>query len=231
MVKAKKLYSISRWVGLSFQLAALCTIVVVAVYFFASVDVYFTAHPLLADPTLASSEFLAALDNKEQHLGNLDIPRITIGVLAVLIWWGWIYISSRVLREMDIAGLEHSPRMTVIWHFIPVMQLWKPMQIYIELAAASSGREDWKDLRPSHLATLSAGLLAILGLATVAYRRMLDRADDIPEWLSVFRFGMVIDILLAGTLIAMILFLRMVLGLQKTLVESDASLETGGNPT
>lgn len=229
MDKAKKLYSVSKWVGLSFQLAALCTIAVVAVYFLASVDVYFTAHPLLSDPSLASSEFLAALDSKEQRLGSLDIPRIIMGVLALLIWWGWLYTSSRILREMDIAGLEHSPCMTVIWHVVPVMQLWKPMQVYVELAAASSGRKDWKDLRPSHLATLSAILLAILGLATVAHRRLLDRANDIAEWLSVFRFGMFIDILLAGTLIAMIFFLRMILGLQKTLVEGDTSLESGGN--
>lgn len=195
-----------RWIGILFRILALCCVALAAIDAWLSTDLYLSARRLLADGASSNPGLWTDVEQKEALVARLEIPTLIIGLGAMFTWLGWLYGSVRRLRMAQLTGLEHSPWMTVIWHFVPVMQLWKPMHAYLELANASTGNSDWKTLPPPHLAVWTALLLAITGLSNAAYRKLLDRADEISDVVNLVGFRIFIDTLTVATLGAMIIF-------------------------
>jgi hypothetical protein len=198
--------SVLKWTGIVFRILAVCWTTLAALDIWLSTDLFLSARVLLGENAVNNPTLWDEVESKEALIARLEIPNLIIGLVVMAVWLAWLYGSVRWLRLAQRTGLEYSPTMIVIWHFIPVMQLWKPMHAYIELASASSDDPDWKALPPPHIAVLTALLLTISGLANVGYMRLLHRADEISDVVNLIGFRIVIDVLTIAALGAMILF-------------------------
>jgi len=195
-----------KWTGIVFRTLAVCWIILMVLDAWLSADLFLSVRLLLGEGAFSNPTFWAEVENKEAFVARFDLPNLIIGFVVMMVWLAWLYGSLRLLRLKQPTGLEYSPSMIVIWHFIPVMQLWKPLHAYIELATASSGNPDWKALHPPHIAVFTALLLTICGLSNVAYRRLLDLADEISDVVNLIGFRIFIDMMTIAALGAMILF-------------------------
>lgn len=200
------------------MLAASGTLISSVINIYLSLELHSFASPLLLENAILDSDVSAAIESTEGLIALWVTPRMTISIIALLAWWAWLYSAAKLLRRCQVEGLEYRPLMTIVWYFIPVMNLWKPFLVNVEIEGASRGRVDWKNLRPSGLATLASLAGASTGLATKAYRDMAERAEAIADVVFVIRFGIGVELLVIGAMVAMCLFISRITRYQRQLV-------------
>lgn len=206
------------WVRWSFILLASGTILMSALNVALNLDLLSVAAPLLDEGAVRDSGLSTIVDSKEQHLAMIQMPRLAIGIATLLAWFVWLYCAAKLLRLCKIDGLEFRPIMTIVWHFIPVMNLWKPLQINIELANASKGGSDWRDVRPSGLTMLTSFLGVCTGLMGRANYELSNKIETVADAVFAIRFGVALELVVIASMILAILFVLKTSGDQKLLL-------------
>lgn len=89
-------------------------------------------------------ERVAELSTRFENLNNRsNIMNIVLVLLLLLVAFpfsSFVHSSSRNLRTLKSEGQKHSPDGTIIRFFIPVLNLYKPLFIFVELFRASDPR-------------------------------------------------------------------------------------------
>lgn len=92
-----------------------------------------------------------------------------IGIIAFIITLFWFYRANRNIHAFGAKEI-FSPRMAVIWWFVPILELWKPYSVAQQIWKASdpqssiSNGTEWKKLAGSRIIKL----WWVLGLIYVA---------------------------------------------------------------
>lgn len=74
--------------------------------------------------------------------------------LAVLVATGtgflrWIHRAHVNTRTMGATGLKYSPGWAIGWFFVPILNLWKPLNAMKQLWQASSNPDSWRSEPPA----------------------------------------------------------------------------------
>ena len=75
-------------------------------------------------------------------------------LFTLVLFFRWIYFSTKNVRSFGIEDLRYSPGWTIVWYFIPIFSYWKPYVAIKEVFQASNpyGLGHWKDnFTPLHL--------------------------------------------------------------------------------
>lgn len=70
---------------------------------------------------------------------------ILVGILGFILLLLWYYRNHRNLAALGASELRFTPGWAVVWWFIPILNLWKPYQVTVEVMKASDpavGRTD-----------------------------------------------------------------------------------------
>jgi hypothetical protein len=92
-----------------------------------------------------------------------------IGIIAFIITLYWFYRANRNIHAFGAKEIS-SPRMAVIWWFVPIAELWKPYSVAQQIWKASdpqsniSNGTEWKKLVGSR----TIKLWWVLGLISIA---------------------------------------------------------------
>lgn len=106
--------------------------------------------------------------------GSLSTFISALGFIATVIMWIWFYKANKNIHAFGAREIT-SPTMTLIWWFIPILNLWKPYKVAVEINNASNPRialsngNEWKKLQSPEVIKLwwILQILAIIG-STVA---------------------------------------------------------------
>ncbi len=150
-------------------------------------------------------DITARFDSLNSRSNIINIFVVLVLVIAAFPFSSFIHRSSRNLRTLKSDGQKHSPDGTVIRFFIPVLNIYKPLFMFVEMFKASDPRvpdgdtELWQKkgvISPiAVLWALAWGAVLVFNPITVArifYRSRAELAD-----VSSATFGLVIaDILI-----------------------------------
>lgn len=104
--------------------------------------------------------------------GNLFIILFIVKVMillgALIAFCFWLYRASQNLHALGVPELRFSPRMAVGWFFIPLMNLFRPYQVMVELWKASSATAD-TDWRKQPVPALVGWWWVLLTLGNLNY--------------------------------------------------------------
>jgi hypothetical protein len=78
---------------------------------------------------------------------------------AMIAWCLWSFRVARNLRILDVGGLRFTPGWVVGWWFVPIMNIWRPMQVHQELWSASDPDGEYPPAPPWMFAWWAAWLL------------------------------------------------------------------------
>lgn len=98
-----------------------------------------------------------------------SLVNLVIVIAAGIITLIWFYRASKNIHAFGAKGVS-SPRMAVIWWFIPIVNLWKPYQVAQQIWKASNPQEilsngnEWKKASSSNTIKIwwLLGILSIL---------------------------------------------------------------------
>jgi hypothetical protein len=89
-------------------------------------------------------ERVAELSTRFEDLNNrsniMDVVLVLLVLIVAFPFSSFVHRSSRNLRTLKSEGQKHSPDGTVIRFFIPILNLYKPLFMFIELFKASDPR-------------------------------------------------------------------------------------------
>jgi hypothetical protein len=208
-----------KWIQAIFLLVALSAAALTLVAFVIELVEYVVLANVLANPNSPiAEEAIASLERMDRLLAILYQPHRIVLIAVSLVWFSWLYNSMKLLHVSGIEGLEHSPRMAVIWNFIPIMQLWKPLYVNLEIADATQGNADWKSNRPSKLALFCSFFIAVRILLNRAYAQLMQPSPIDGETLLIL--NIFTDALSLIVLLSVPLFVRRIFHAQKRLVEN-----------
>ena len=187
-----------------------------AVFTIEFVEYGILAEALKNPDTSATGDAVTSLEQLDHWLNLLLLPQVAMMVAVSLCWFAWLFNSVKLLHVAEVKGLEHSPWMAVIWNFIPIMQLWKPLFVNLEIADATQGNADWKANRLSKLALLCSLAVAIRAVVTRAYnQRGYETTTDVESQLTL---DLATDALSILVFISAALFIRRMFHAQQRLV-------------
>ncbi len=78
---------------------------------------------------------LTASDEMQQHWGR---AWATMRIITAITFLTWIYRASQNLQALGNEAQEHSPKMAVIWWFVPVAHLAMPYRVMKEIWVGSN---------------------------------------------------------------------------------------------
>lgn len=114
---------------------------------------------------------------------------LLLSIIKVILFLYWYYKAYHNLYAFNAKGLSYSPRMAVVWWFIPIINLWKPFTAFKEIWKVSSTNRDlingneWKDVPYPDMLTLF-WILYILTFITIL--------------ISIEYLGLIISVVFAG---------------------------------
>lgn len=112
----------------------------------------------------------------ENILGAIGSITIIITILIIVITLMWYYWATINIHSFGAKGVT-SPRMAVIWWFVPIANLWKPYKIAQQIWRASnpemklSNGSEWKNTSNSNTIKLwwILALVSIFGSLIVGF--------------------------------------------------------------
>lgn len=96
---------------------------------------------------------LAADQDRRALVGGLQLLTF---VVASGLFLRWMHRMSTNAHALSASGMRYGPGASLGWFFVPVLQLWKPLDVLRELFRASHPHhiEDWRTAPVPHLLTL-----------------------------------------------------------------------------
>jgi hypothetical protein len=79
---------------------------------------------------------------------GIGLVMLAVLITAIVFWMMWVHRTYRNLRPLGASGLRYSPGWAVGYYFIPIMNLFRPIQVMSETWRASdprhTGGTDWQ---------------------------------------------------------------------------------------
>ncbi len=156
----------------------------------------------------AGCERLVNLSSRYDSLETATLVSTVLVIFALVItafpFSSFIHRSSRNLRTLKSDGQKHSPDGTVIRFFIPVINIYKPLIMFVELFKASDPRQDGSDPEqwqkrgiPSPIAVLWAlSWAAVVIFNPITAQIVFRTREDLSDVSTVLTGLIVSDILL-----------------------------------
>jgi hypothetical protein len=88
----------------------------------------------MIDGELVTIDEAEANDDRQAVVGALQFVVLIVAAILFLIW---IYRAHKNLGALGASGLKYSPNWAVGGWFIPIMNLWRPYQVTVEISKAS----------------------------------------------------------------------------------------------
>jgi hypothetical protein len=154
-----------------------------------------------------------ALTNKSQELANffeamgtnLQIAQI----LFFIVFISWTFQVCKAARSLT-ADLPVTPVFSIAWYFIPIVNLWKPLEALIQIYKASAGGGGWR-MEPTPVLLIAWWALFIssrlLWIALGAFESSFQDIDSINKffWYVLYLIPLDIAFLLATVSIVKII--------------------------
>ncbi|HEY1860280.1 MAG TPA: DUF4328 domain-containing protein, partial [Gemmataceae bacterium] len=84
----------------------------------------------------------ALYDGLDTAIGALDI---LLSIVTAVLFCVWTYRAYKNLRRLGVRGLKHSPGWAVGYFFIPIVNLFKPCAVFLEMWRASDPKSPIDD--------------------------------------------------------------------------------------
>lgn len=78
-------------------------------------------------------EFAADVNNADSTSSILFVGQLLTFIVLLFLLGGFVHRASRNLRPLKSEGQTFTPNWSVGWMFIPIVNLWQPMQVFGEL--------------------------------------------------------------------------------------------------
>lgn len=78
-------------------------------------------------------EFAAAINNADSTSSILFVGQLLAFIVLLFLVGGFVHRASRNLRTLKSEGQMFTPNWSVGWLFIPIVNLWQPMQVFGEM--------------------------------------------------------------------------------------------------
>lgn len=138
-------------------------------------------------------EAVAAAEANDDRQAIVGVVQFLVFVVSGIWILRWIYRASCNTRELGATGMRFSPRQSVMWYFVPIMNLWKPFQAMKEIWQASERPRDWQKGPAPGLLVGWWTLWLISSSAGNASFRLSLRAESIAELLAANRVTLISD--------------------------------------
>lgn len=181
----------------------------------------------LSDGTFATQEdAVAAANANDIRQGIVGILQFLVFVVSAVWILRWIYRASCNARELGAAGMQFSPRQSVMWYFVPGLNLWKPYQAMKEIWQASERPHDWRTGPAPGLLVGWWILWLLSSSAGNASFRLSLRAESIGELIAANRVTLVSDFLDIPLSIVFLFIVKAIHGMQTSPPAAVAATET-----
>jgi hypothetical protein len=137
--------ALALWAAILFVAGAVCDMVV-ALSTAAELSLLDGARFGVAIPRAQAEAF----DARQRLLAGVQLG---IALPAAVLFFVWVYRTNRTARALGAQGMTYSPGWSVVWFFIPLMNLFIPYDVMRELWKASRSKpgEDWRQVAISPL--------------------------------------------------------------------------------
>ncbi|HLJ57351.1 MAG TPA: DUF4328 domain-containing protein [Chthonomonadaceae bacterium] len=131
--------------------------------------------------------------------GLAGLAQMALYITAIVLWCIWVYRANTNVRAFGAQGLTFTPGWAFGWHFVPIMNLFRPYQAMAELWRASRMPSNWTSV--TGLATVQAwwALWIVSNVVDTIVSRMdvTDRGGDPQTSLAVMASSEVLDVVLS----------------------------------
>lgn len=69
-----------------------------------------------------------------------DLALIFFGLLCLILWLRWVFLSTRLVRLVDPTAMRYSPVEAVLGFLVPVAHFWMPIFTLVDLQDFSAAR-------------------------------------------------------------------------------------------
>lgn len=152
-------------------------------------------------------ELLSAAESNDFRQLIINRGGLAVFVAAGVLVLYWIYRANLHARHRGAIGMTFSPGWSVGWHFIPIMNLWKPFQAMVEIWAAGVGGVGWHSHEPPPIFRVWWALWLASWLFDRYAARTFDRAETAEElmyvsvlWIVSGVLGILLSISLIGVI-------------------------------
>jgi hypothetical protein len=160
----------------------------------------------------------------------LGVVLLIVYLVVVIFWLMWVHRTYRNLPALGAVGLNYTPGWAVGYHFIPILNLFRPLQVMRETWRASDVRysrgTDWQVLNVPALLGWWWAMHLISAIVNQISFRVYQRSEDAEvllavAWVDLFMLGF--DILL---LLVEIGLVRRLTNLQEQRAAATGAVQT-----
>lgn len=109
---------------------------------------------------------------------GVGLIQILLGITTGIVFLRWVYVSNSKLRTYCPEYITFTPGWSVGWFFIPIANLWKPVQVVREIWVASHGG----DASTDQIVGIWWGLFIVSGILARVNNRLAMNADDLASF-------------------------------------------------
>lgn len=133
----------------------------------------------------ASHELLTeAMDQNDVREGIVGIFQLITVLITAFLFLRWVYYTNSNARALGAKGMKFTPRWSILWYVIPILNLWKPYQVMNEIWKCSENPVEWKTMKTSSILRWWWFLWILSNLIDQIATRMFFRAKAIPELIN-----------------------------------------------
>jgi hypothetical protein len=105
-----------------------------------------------------------------------DLALIFCGLLCLIFWLRWVFLSTRLVRLVDPDAMRYSPAEAALGFLVPVVHFWMPIYALVDLQdfSAAQRREETPALPVKPAAIVVLAILAFTLIGSVFFYPMDD---------------------------------------------------------
>ncbi|MCL6706124.1 DUF4328 domain-containing protein [Pseudomonas sp. R2.Fl] len=105
-----------------------------------------------------------------------DLGLLFCGLLCLIFWLRWVFLSARLVRLLDPAAMRYSPAEAVLGFLVPIVHFWMPIYALVDLEdfSAAQRRVETPALPVKPAAIVVLAVVAITLISSVFFYPMDD---------------------------------------------------------
>jgi Domain of unknown function (DUF4328) len=151
--------------------------------------------------------------------GIVGLLQSGLGLVTGITFLKWVYRAYKNIQGFGAENLRYSPGWAVAYYFMPVLSLFRPVQVMNEIWRASDDPRDWRRRPGSWLIGSWWALFLVYGLVTWISLRLALQASNNDQWNFAAIMAILGDLISIPLSIAALRLVTEVFRRQKVLVD------------
>ncbi len=150
---------------------------------------------------------MAAADKNDQRQNIISGLYLIIFLISAILIMRWTYVANYNVHQLGAQNMKFSPRWSIGYYFIPILNLWKPYQAMKEIWKTSKSPLSWESATASSVLSLWWLLWIISSIMGRVIFNMSKSTNELTELLNlniITQISNMLDIVLAIVTLAVI---------------------------